>query len=85
MQSAEDDVLRHWLFIAERSVPHAEKVEARLRQAALLIGAFPLIGRRVHRTTRDLSLPDIQYVLRYRLDEDAVRVIAVRSTRENRS
>lgn len=82
---AEADVLRHWLFPAQRNVPHAERVEARLREAGELIGGFARIGRPVWRTTRDLSLPDIQYVVRYRLDEDAIRIISVRSTRENRS
>ena len=83
-QRAEDDVLRHWLFLAERNVGHAQRVEARLRAAADLIGGVPLIGRRVVRTTRDLSLPDIQYVMRYRVDEDAIRILEICHTRQNR-
>lgn len=82
-QPAEDDVLRHWLFMAERSAAHADHVEARLNAAAELLGSFPLIGRPVRRTIRDISLSDVQYVVRYRVDEDAVRILGVRSTLQN--
>jgi plasmid stabilization system protein ParE len=85
MQPAQDDVLRHWLFMAERDESYAERVEERLNAAAELLGDFPLIGRRVHRTTREWSVPDVQYVIRYRVDEDAIRILGVRHTRENRS
>ena len=83
-QKAETDVLQHWLFLAERNVAYAERVEARLRATGDLIGKFPLIGRPVARTIRDMSLPDVQYVLRYRVDEDAIRILEVWSTRQNR-
>lgn len=83
-QRAEDDLLRQWLFLSERSTSHAERVEARLNAAARLIGEFPYLGRLVRRTTRELSLPDVQYVIRYRVDEDGARILRVFHTRENR-
>ncbi|WP_174278501.1 type II toxin-antitoxin system RelE/ParE family toxin [Sphingomonas bacterium] len=83
-ERAEHDLLRHWLFLAERSTFYAERVEARLRSAAALIGTVPFMGRRVVRTTCDLSLPDIQYVIRYRVDEDVVRILEIYSPRQNR-
>ena len=82
---ADEDVHHLWMFLAERNVAYADRVEARLKQAAELIGTMPLIGRAgATSETREWSVVDVQYVLEYRVDEDRVLILRVRSTRQNR-
>ena len=64
---AEDDLLAIWTFLSDRSINLADMIEARINDAAELLGKFPHLGR-VGQTpeSREWSLPDIQYVLEYR-------------------
>lgn len=82
---ADNDAHRIWMFLAERSVAHADRVEARLKQAAEVIGTMLLIGRAgTTSETREWSVMDVQYVLECRVDEDRVLMLRLRSTRQNR-
>lgn len=82
---AEIDRDRIWFFNAGRSVELAERIEARLDDRVATLSGVPGQGRPVGRTRRQLSIPDIQLVVRYRIDEDAIRILRVWHTRENRS
>lgn len=42
------------------------------------------MGRRIAFGLRALSVPDIQYVILYRVEADQVTILGVDSTRENR-
>ena len=65
-ERADRDLVRHWLYLADINQAYPERVEARLNEAASLLGRFPYLGRLVRRTIRDLSVPDVQHVVRYR-------------------
>ena len=82
---AEDDLARIFEFNVERSVHWAERVERRLinRCEALLLA--PLMGRRIAgEGLRQLSVPDIQYVIDYQPLPDRITIIRIRSSREIR-
>lgn len=80
---ATEDVQRLWLFLADRDPGYADRVEARLREAADLVGKLPRIGRPgATPDTRLWSVIDVQYVLEYRIDDDRVLIARVRSTRQ---
>ena len=81
---AEDDRHRIWMFQSDRSMVQAYGVYERLEQRIASLGSFPKQGRPLRDGTRELSVPDIQLVFRYRMDEDAVRILRVWHTRENR-
>lgn len=84
-RNARGDQQHIWLFLAERAVAYADKVEARLEERADSIARLPLLGRIIPGTTiRRVSLTDIQYVIDYELDDDSVRILRVCSARENR-
>lgn len=73
------------MFLADRNVDYADRVDARLSEAADLLGAMPRIGRPGSTpATRLWSGVDVQYVLEYRLDDNRVLIARVWSTRQNR-
>lgn len=74
------------MFAAEHNVVRADRIMARLESRADSLGGMPLQGRPVQGDVRRLSLPHIQLVLDYRIveDENAVRILRVWHTRENR-
>jgi plasmid stabilization system protein ParE len=79
------DLENHWQFLAERSVDHADRVEARINDRADTLKRFPYLGRLDKRTgTRFLSIPDIQFLIDYHIDDDEVRILQVWSTRQGR-
>lgn len=79
------DLESHWQFLAERSVDHADRVEARINDRADALKRFPYLGRLDKRTgTRFLSIPDIQFLIDYRIDDDEVRILQVWSTKQDR-
>ena len=83
---ARRDLDEAWSFLAERSCPNADKVYARVEERAAQLIHFPLIGRPVlGPAIRDLFVPDVQYVIAYRIEADAIRVLRVWSTRQDRS
>jgi plasmid stabilization system protein ParE len=84
-EPASADLQRIFEFNLTRSFAWAERVDSRLRKRGHALADFPFSGRPVRGLRlRVLSLPDIQYVINYRLDGDEVTVLRVRSTREMR-
>ena len=83
---AEHDVDRLWRFLAERDIGLADRVEERIRTRAESLIAHPHQGRRIpgRRSERELPIPDVQYVIVYTHEEDAIRILRVWSTRQNR-
>ena len=79
------DLETQWQYLAERSVDHADRVEARINDRAGALKRFPYLGRLDKRSgTRFLSIPDIQFLIDYRIDDDEVRILQVWSTRQDR-
>lgn len=74
------------MFSAAYNVGRADRIEARLVSRAASLASVPGQGRPIGDGVRRLSLPDIQLVLHYRVldDEDAIRIIRVVHTRENK-
>ena len=79
------DVQRLWLFAADRDIGLAERLEDELRQRAELLAAFPNMGRRISDNGhREISLVNLQCILRYRLADDVILILRVHHARENR-
>jgi plasmid stabilization system protein ParE len=82
---AERDVDRLWQFLADRSIDHADRVEERIRARAESLIIHPHQGRPIPgRIERELPIADVQYVIVYTVAEDAIRILRVWSTRQNR-
>lgn len=82
---AERDVDRLWRFLADRNTDLADRVEERIRTRAESLIAHPHQGRPIPgRGERELTVPDVQYVIVYTIADDAVRILRVWSTRQNR-
>ena len=81
--AAEADLERIFLFNIQRSAVWADKVERRLLERARSLLVTPDIGRATREPlVRRLSVPDIQYVLDYRVTEDRISVLRIYNTRE---
>lgn len=64
---------------------HADRVEARIHDRVDTLKRFPYLGRLDKRTqTRFLSIPDIQFLIDYHIDDDDEVRILVWSTRQDR-
>lgn len=84
-EPAEADLHRHWMFHADRSIDYADRVIARLRERADALLTQPGMGRPVSgRPVRELSIPDIQYVIVYQAGETEVLIVRIWSTAEDR-
>ncbi len=82
-QRANADLERLWLFVAAFSPDRADMIEATLHRRIELLLTFPKIGRIVRAPdVRAISLPDIQYVVTYRIVDEEVWIIGIRHTRE---
>ena len=80
---ARADLARIYDFNIQRSVTWAERVESRLLHKAEMLTAAPLMGRITEAPgVRRLSVPDIQYVMDYRVADDRLRILQIYSTRE---
>ena len=78
-----DDI---WDALADRSVGYADRVETRLEARAGKLAAIPFQGRPIGRTgRRRLSIPDIQYILVYRVEDDVIRILRVWHTAQDGS
>lgn len=83
--AARADLARIHAFNTGRSESFADRVEARLVKRADSLRARPHQGRLLRNTgLRAISVPDIQYVITYRVDTSNVLIVEVRSTREDR-
>ena len=72
-----------WLYLADRSIGYADHVERRLIARGDSLARFPRQGRRLTRDDCRLSIPDTQYVIDYRIEDDAIRILRVRSTAQD--
>lgn len=81
---AEVDRDRIWFFVGERNADRADRIEARLDERVMSLTGVPGQGRPAGRAHRVLSIPDIRLVVRYRIDEDAIRILRVWHAREHR-
>lgn len=86
-QDARADQHRIWMFAAQHSIERADRIETRLEERVESLAGLPFQGRPAADGRRQLSIPDSQLVVRYRVaeDEDSIRVLEVWHTRENRS
>jgi plasmid stabilization system protein ParE len=82
---AREDLARIFEFNLQRSERWAQRVEDRLLDRCEALLLTPRIGRLTEREgLRQLSVPDIQYVIDYQPFEDRVSIVRIRSTREIR-
>jgi plasmid stabilization system protein ParE len=72
-----------WDYLAEFSVEYADRFEGRLLSRTASLARLPRQGRPLVKDIRRLSITDIQYTIDYRIDEDAVRILRVRSTAQD--
>ena len=77
------DLRRIFAFNEDRSLGWALRVDERIWERGISLGQFPDAGRPVKGVNqRKLSIPDIQYVITYRIVDDQVTIIRIESTRE---
>lgn len=82
-EAAEQDLGRIFDFNLTRSVAWADKVERRLLDRANALAANSRSGRPTTKPgVRRLSVTDIQYVIDYRIFDDAIEILRFQSTRE---
>lgn len=85
---ARADQQRIWLFLVERSEAYADRVETLVEERVKGLSRFPHLGRLIPGTSaRRLSITEVQYIVDYQIEsteEDMIRILRVRSTRENR-
>ncbi len=80
-----DDLDRIDLFNRQRSDSWAERVERRIFARARGLAAAPFQGRAADTNgVRLLSIPDIQYIITYRIEDSAVWIVRVHYAREDR-
>ncbi|PTS90125.1 hypothetical protein DBR17_01965 [Sphingomonas sp. HMWF008] len=75
-----------WCFVAERDVARADRIATKVRRRCDILSKFPHLGRPVLQgRARDLSLTDMQYIIRYRIEDDEVLIVGVRHTKQERA
>lgn len=79
------DLERIEAFNLTRSEAWAARVETRLLSRSQALALTPNMGRPVVGNLRELSVPDVQYVLVYRMQPDEVEIVSAHSTREDRA
>lgn len=79
-----DDLDRIELFNRQRSDSWAARVERRIvARSRMLAGSFQGRATDTDRM-RLLSIPDIQYIITYRIDDAEVWIVRIHHARENR-
>ena len=81
------DVQRRYRFLAPKSPGAATRAVRAIRQSVKVLGQQPGVGRPVedmHDEFREwiIDFGDSGYVARYRIDADAVTILAVRHQKE---
>jgi len=71
-------------YIAQDNPDAAQKVVARIEQAARRLESFPYSGRPGPRGTRLLSVTGLPYIIIHRVMGDVVKVVAIFHTSRNR-
>ena len=73
-----DDV---WAFIAVDNLDAAERTVERIRHSASLLADYPSLGRRGRLAgTRELVVPNLPYILIYRVLADSIEIVRVYHT-----
>jgi plasmid stabilization system protein ParE len=83
---AQADLARIFDFNLAWSEAWAMRVDARLVERGEALAGFPFLGSPADGgDMRRLSVPDIRYVIFYRVTEDQVIIAHIYSSRENRA
>jgi plasmid stabilization system protein ParE len=82
---AEEDLARIYEFNMGRSARWADQVEQRLLERAGALTTAPRAGRAMSKAgIRRLSVPDIHYVIDYRLTDTLIEILRFQHSREIR-
>lgn len=81
------DVQRLYRFLAGKNVDAAKRAIMTVRQAVKVLGHQPGIGRPIEDMPEEfrewvIDFGDSGYVARYRIDSDAITILAVRHQKE---
>ena len=81
------DVQRLYRFLAGKNVDAAKRAIMTVRQAVKVLGHQPRIGRPIEDMPDEfrewvIDFGDSGYVARYRIDSDAITILAVRHQKE---
>ena len=81
------DVQRHYRFLAVKNTDAAKRAIKTVRQGVKILGHHPSIGRPLEDLPDEfrewlIDFGDSGYVMRYRIDADAVTILAVRHQKE---
>ncbi len=72
-------------FLAERDPAAARRVERRILERANFLARWPQAGRPSHVPgTRELSIPDIQYLIIYEIVGDEILILMLYHSRQLR-
>jgi addiction module RelE/StbE family toxin len=71
-------------YIARENPQAADATIQRIRAATKRLEAHPLSGRSSYKDTRILVVPDLPYVVIYRVNADRIKVLSVFHTARNR-
>ena len=77
-QTALSDLKSIRAFIAQDNIAAADNVSSAIRTAVGRLANYPDLGRagRIDRT-RELTVPDMPYIVAYRVAENQVRIVAI--------
>jgi toxin ParE1/3/4 len=77
--SAANDLENISKYLTANRPEFAHDTVVRLYEAALSLKSMPYRGRPgAHLTTRELIVPDLPYLIGYRVNEDAVEILRIR-------
>lgn len=86
-QRAIRDLRKHRDFLRPKNAEAARRAGEAIRQGVRILGAHPRLGRMVDELPEEfrewiIDFGDSGYVVRYRIDEAAVTILAVRHQKE---
>lgn len=81
------DVQRLYRFLASKNLDVAKRAVKAIRQGVKVLGQQPGVGRPIEDMPNEfrewvIDFGDSGYVIRYRIDSDAVTILAVRHQKE---
>jgi len=81
------DVQRLYRFLAPKNIDAAKRAAMAVRNGAKVLGQQPGIGRPIEDMPEDfrewiIDFGDSGYVIRYRIDRDAITILAVQHQKE---
>ena len=84
-RQAQRDKQTIWSFLSDRGVAYADRVELRIEARVESLAQFAYLGGPIPGTNRrKLSIPDIQHVVIYRIDDTIIRILRIRATAQDR-